>query len=451
MTRERILVVDDEKAHRLMLKLHLEDAGFSVTEADSGLKALETVHSEDIDLILLDLKMPGMDGLEVLTRLEFEGTHIPVIIMTAYGSIETAVKALKLGAEDYLTKPLDTDELSLKLEKVLKLSGLKEIEDRQEEGLNTKFDFHDLKGKSPEMIKLKDTLALIAPSEATVLIYGASGTGKELVAKAIMKNSMRKDGPFVALNCAALAENLIESEMFGHEKGSFTGAHAKKAGRFEAADGGTLFLDEIGELPLLTQAKLLRVLEERTFERVGGTKSVSTDVRVLAATNKDLEEEIEAGRFREDLYYRINVVQVQVPDLIIRGPKEIIFLAEYFLDHFSKKNNKPLNGFRPQALKALTAHPWPGNVRELSNAVERAVVLSRGDNIELDDLPLAISRKGKVNTAKGGLAAGLTIKQVEAELIQRTLAENNDNRTRSAAMLGITRQTLLNKIKEYGL
>lgn len=451
MTREKILIVDDESAHRLMLKLHLEDAGFSALEAASGLKALDTIKSENIDLILLDLKMPGMDGLEVLTRLGKDGQHPPVIIMTAYGSIETAVKALKLGAEDYLTKPLDTDELLLKLEKTLKLSGLKEIEARQEEGLNAKFDFHDLRGKSPELIKLKETLALIAPSEATVLIYGASGTGKELVAKAIQKNSKRKEGPFVVLNCAALSENLIESEMFGHEKGSFTGAHKKKIGRFEAADGGTLFLDEIGELPLLTQAKLLRVLEERVFERVGGTKSVSTDVRVLAATNKDLEVEIKAGRFREDLYYRINVVQVQIPDLFSRGPKEIILLAEYFLDLFSKRNNKPLNGFRPQALKALTTHSWPGNVRELSNAVERAVVLSRGDIIELVDLPLTISGKEKESGVGNGLAAGFTIKQVEAELIQRTLAENDDNRTKSAAMLGITRQTLLNKIKEYGL
>ena len=297
-------------------------------------------------------------------------------------------------------------------------------------------------------------LALVAPSEATVLITGESGTGKELVARAIHRNSPRKDNSFVAVNCAALTETLLESELFGHEKGAFTGAHQRKAGRFELADHGTLFLDEIGEMALTTQAKLLRALEERAFERVGGTKTIQVDVRVLAATNRDLNAEIAESRFREDLYYRLNVVQVHVPSLRDRGAADIEELAEHILHQSAERNHRSVKGITPRAMKALVANPWPGNVRELVNAVERAVILARGDEVDLEDLPLAVQDRAvgrKLDDSAGGLAPGMTIKEVEAELIQRTLEETGGNRSRAANMLGITRQTLLNKIREYGL
>jgi two-component system response regulator HydG len=356
-----------------------------------------------------------------------------------------------MGAEDYLTKPLDTDELLLKIEKVLKIRDLEEINTRREKELAEKFDFSSLIGRSREMLTLKETLALVAPSEATALILGESGSGKELVADAVHKNSPRRSGPFVAVNCAALAETLLESELFGHEKGAFTGAHQRKIGRFELADKGTLFLDEVAELSLATQAKLLRVLDTQTFERLGGTQSVIVDVRLVAATNRDLELEIEKGNFREDLFYRINVVQIVVPSLRERGSDEIVRLAEHFLAESLKRNKKPAKNFRPRAIKSMVSYPWPGNVREMVNTVERAVILARGEYIELEDLPLTIQTGKDADRPEGGLSAGLTLKEVEAELIQRTLEETNGNRTKSAAMLGITRQTLLNKIKEYGL
>ena len=451
MSKNRIMIVDDDSAHRLSLKANLEETGFETVEAATGEEALELAASQKLDLILLDLRMPGMGGLEVLKRLFESGLPAPVIIMTAYGTIDSAVTALKMGAEDYLTKPLDTDELLLKIEKVLKIKDLEEINTRREKELAEKFDFSSLIGRSREMLTLKETLALVAPSEATVLILGESGSGKELVADAVHKNSPRRSGPFVAVNCAALAETLLESELFGHEKGAFTGAHQRKIGRFELADKGTLFLDEVAELSLATQAKLLRVLDTQTFERLGGTKSVIVDVRLVAATNRDLELEIEKGNFREDLFYRINVVQIVVPSLRERGSDEIVRLAEHFLAESLKRNKKPAKDFRPRAIKSMVSYPWPGNVREMVNAVERAVILARGEYIELEDLPLPIQTGKDADRPEGGLSAGLTLKEVEAELIQRTLEETNGNRTKSSAMLGITRQTLLNKIKEYGL
>ena len=456
MSEKTLLVVDDESSHRLMLRAHLESAGFSVIEAGSGEEALEVSGTASPDLILLDLKMPGMNGIETAEAIMARGAPPPIVIMTAYSSIETALKAGRLGIKHYLSKPLDTDELLLKIEEILKLKDLKSIRDRREKSLAEKFDLSEILGESRPMMELKEMLALVAPSEATVLITGESGTGKELAAQAIHRNSVRKDKPFVAVNCAALPENLLESELFGHEKGAFTGAHQRKAGRFELADSGSLFLDEIGEMALTTQAKLLRVLESRTFERVGGTKTIKADVRVLAATNRDLENETRESGFREDLYYRLNVVQVHVPSLRERGPDDIILLAENFLAKSAKRNKKNIKEFSHKAQRAMAAYSWPGNVRELVNAVERAVILARGDMIEVEDLPLAVqSLPGDESPRKapggGGVSAGMTIKEVEAELIQRTLEETGGNRTKASSMLGITRQTLLNKIKEYGL
>lgn len=455
--KPRLMVVDDEAAHRLMLRAHLEASGFEVLEADSGEAALTILGGSNLgqpDLMLLDLKMPGMDGLELLERIRPRNLPFQIIIMTAHSSIESALKAGRLGIKHYLTKPLDTDALINKIEELLKLKDVAVLQARRQQELARQFDFSDLLGHSPSMLELKEMLALVAPSQATVLITGESGTGKELVAKAIHKNSPRKEKNFVPVNCAALAETLLESELFGHEKGAFTGAHQRKAGRFELADGGTLFLDEIGEVALTTQAKLLRALEERSFERVGGTKTLNVDVRVLTATNRDLDAEIRAGRFREDLYYRLNVVQIQVPNLRERGVEDIKELAGHLLVLSADRNRKVVKGFTPRAMKALTSCPWPGNVRELVNAVERAVILARGQEVDLEDLPLTVQSWGPVrkhSPRESGLSAGLTLREVEAELIQRTLAETEGNRTKAAAMLGITRQTLLNKIKEYGL
>ena len=455
MPPKHLMVVDDESSHRLMLRAHLEGAGFRVTEADSGEKALDKVAEEEPDLMLLDLKMPGLSGLEVIEQLHAGGHGMPVVIMTAHSSIESALQAGRLGIKHYLKKPLDTDELLLKIDEVLKIKDVQDLQQRREKELSKKFDFGGLLGHSPVMLDLKEMLALVAPSEATVLITGESGTGKELVAKAIHRNSLRQKQSFVAVNCAALPETLLESELFGHEKGAFTGAHQRKAGRFELANGGTIFLDEIGEMALTIQAKLLRVLEEKTYETVGGTKTIPADVRVLAATNRDLELEISEGRFREDLYYRLNVVQIQVPSLRERGIDDIRELADQILEQSAARNRKNIGRFTPRALKALSISPWPGNVRELVNAVERAVILARGDEVDLEDLPLTIqswcSGAGKKRGPSGALTPGMTIKEVEAELIQRTLAETEGNRTKAALMLGITRQTLLNKIKEYGL
>ncbi|MFH1137113.1 MAG: sigma-54 dependent transcriptional regulator [Pseudomonadota bacterium] len=455
MSVKTLLVVDDEASHRLMLRAHLENAGFRVLEAGSGEEALKTARQAQPDLALLDLQMPGLDGIETAAALMSEFAPLPIVIMTAYSSIETALKAGRLGIKHYLSKPLDTDELLLKIEEILKLKDLKAIRERREKGLAEKFDFSEILGNSRVMLDLKEMLALVAPSEATVLITGESGTGKELAAQAIHRNSPRRDKPFIAVNCAALPETLLESELFGHEKGSFTGAHQRKAGRFELADAGTLFLDEIGEMALTTQAKLLRVLESRTFERVGGTKTIKADVRVLAATNRDLESVIKDGGFREDLFYRLNVVQITVPGLRERGPEDIMLLAEHLLEKSAARNKKNIKEFSRKAKKALGSNSWPGNVRELVNAVERAVILARGDVIELEDLPLAVQAlPGEARRKEpGGLevSAGMTLKEVEAELILRTLEETNGNRTKAASMLGITRQTLLNKIKEYGL
>ena len=373
--------------------------------------------------------------------------------MTAYSTIDSALRAGRLGIKHYLTKPLDTDELLLKIDEILRLRDAAEVQARRRDDLEAKFDFSELLGRSPAMLDLKEMLSLVAPSEAAVLITGESGTGKELVSRAIHNNSNRREGPLVAVNCAALPETLLESELFGHEKGAFTGAHQRKIGRFELADQGTLFLDEAGEMALTTQAKLLRVLEEHTFERLGGSKTIQADVRVLAATNRDLEAEIEAGRFREDLYYRLNVVQIHVPSLRERGQDDIRLLAEHLLAKAATRNKKEIKGFTSRAMQALTRNPWPGNVRELVNVVERAVIMARSEEIRLENLPASIQSwlTGERNTETGGVAAGMTIKEVEAELISRTLQETDGNRSQAARMLGITRQTLLNKIREYGL
>ncbi len=448
-SKPTVMVVDDEKAHRLMLRAHLEDAGYTVLEAGDGEAALEIAGSQPVDLALMDVVMPRLDGMALLPRLKAMMPDVPVLMMTAYGSIESAVAALKAGAADYLTKPLDMAEVLIKVERHLEAARLARKLREQAERLGERFDFSALKGESRPMRQLKETLALVAPAEATVLITGESGTGKEVVAQIIHQNSRRAEGPLIKINCAALPENLLESELFGHERGAFTGATARREGRFKAADGGSIFLDEVGELSPGTQAKLLRVLQEGEFSPLGSDKTLQADVRVMAATNRDLAQAVAEGRFREDLYYRLNVVTLEMPPLRERG-EDVITLAEDFLRQFNQKNRRDLKGFSPEARRLLLAHSWPGNVRELINAVERAVIMAQGHLIEAGDLPLAI--QGSARTQDDYcLRPGLTIREAERLLIERTLEATGGNRTRAAEMLGITRKTLQNKIKEYGL
>lgn len=448
--RPLILIADDEENHRLMLRAHLSAEGYGVEEAADGAQAVEAVSRTCYDLVLLDVRMPIMDGMQALAEIVRVSPGTPVIMMTAYGSIESAVSALKQGAEDYLTKPLDTDELLIKVKRALQVKALREENALQREALNQRFDFSQIIGTSPKMLALLETLSLVAPTEATVLLLGESGTGKEVVARAIHRNSPRKDRPMVKVSCAALPETLLESELFGHERGAFTGAVARKRGRFELAQGGTLFLDEIGEMAPSTQAKLLRVLQEREFEPLGSERTVQADVRIIAATNRDLEAELARGGFREDLYWRLNVVTATLPPLRERR-EDIPLLAEHFLRIFAQKNNKMVCGFTPAVMSLFMRYPWPGNVRELENVVERGVILTRTDRIAVEVLPPQLQELAGGEEHRPEIRVGLSLREVEREMILQTLRETGGNRTHAAAILGISRKTLLNKIKEYGI
>ena len=448
-----ILVVDDDQAHRTMLKTLLSGWGYKIVEADDGLVAIEKVHEQAFDMILMDIRMLKVSGLEALDGIKTYNPAIPVIIMTAYSSVETAVEALKKGAYDYLTKPLDFDELRLAMERAMDHSQLKEENRLLRETLGSHFDRQNIIGRSTAMVKLLETVAQVAPSEATVLITGDSGTGKELIAGAIHFNSPRKDGPFVKVNCAAITETLLESELFGHEKGAFTGAHRLKEGRFRQADGGSLFLDEVSEMSLGMQVKLLRALQEREITRVGGEEVIKVDVRIIAATNKDLIQEVESERFREDLYYRLNVVTLNVP-LLRERKEDIPLLAQHFLNTFAEKNRKQIKGFTPQAMDQLLKYDWPGNVRELMNAVERAVVLSRSEYLDEQDLPLAIKdalSAEEKSPSRDAVPADLPLEDVEKATILKTLESTDGNKSEAARRLGITRKTLHKKLKKYGM
>lgn len=447
-----ILVVDDDPAHRTMLRTLLTGWGYSIIEADDGSTAIEKVHEQAFDLILMDVRMIKISGLQALKEIKAFNPAIPIIIMTAYSSVETAVDALKNGAYDYLTKPLDFDVLRLTMERAMDHIHLQEENRLLRESLGSHFDLRNIIGQSSAMVKLLETVAQVAPSEATVLITGESGTGKEMIAGAIHFNSPRKKGPFVKINCAAITETLLESELFGHEKGAFTGAHRKKEGRFLQAHGGSLFLDEISEMSVAMQVKLLRVLQERELTRVGGEEVIKVDVRLIAATNKELMLEMEAGRFREDLYYRLNVVTLNMPPLRERK-EDIPLLAQHFKEIFAEKNHKTIKGFTPHAIDQLLKYDWPGNVRELMNAVERGVVLSSSDYLDAKDLPMII-RHGEVEGdtyPKDDLPADLPLDEVEKTSILKTLESANGNKSEAARRLGITRRTLHKKLKKYGV
>ena len=448
--KRTILVVDDEKYIREGLVAALEMDGYTGLQAENGKAAWDIINSEPVDMVITDLRMPDMSGSELLKKIYSTYPTIPVVVLTGHGTIEDAVTAMQNGAVDFLTKPVNLDHLSVLIKRSLagKDMAEKNRELRAElESLRRKNGYSRIIGKSPKIQKLIETIQQIAPSRASVLITGESGVGKELVADAIVSYSDRKDKPFIKVHCAALNANLLESELFGHVKGAFTGAVADKKGRFELADGGTIFLDEIGEIDQSTQIKLLRVLQEREFEKVGGEKTIRTDVRVIAATNRDLQKEIAEGRFREDLYYRLNVVSLNVPPL--RERKEDIFLlATAFLNEFNKENKKSIEGFSNEARSAITAYDWPGNIRELRNCVESAVVMCRTSQIEIEDLPPAVSRARGGNTIE--IELGTTMDEAEKKIILGTVAFCKGNKSKAADVLGLGRKTIIRKMQEYG-
>jgi len=452
MTRPyRVMVVDDDSAHRTMLRTLVGGWGYEILEADDGESAIAEVGEQPVDLILMDIRMVRVSGIEALERIKSINPAIPIVLMTAYASIEMAVDALKKGAYDYLTKPLDFDKLKLTLDRALEHIRLKKENRALKERLDEEFQSPDIIGRSPVMMRLMATAAQVAASEATVMITGESGTGKELVAAAIHHNSPRKEGPFIKVNCAAITETLLESELFGHEKGAFTGAERRREGRFVQANGGSLFLDEVGEMPVSMQVKLLRVLQERELTRVGGEQVLPVDVRLIVATNRNLAQMVEDGEFRGDLFYRLNVVELKTPPLRERR-EDIPLLATYFLKRFAEKNRKKIDRFAPRAMDLLIRHSWPGNVRELMNTIERAVVLAASDClVEEDFAMLAPESPQGDNAAAGTFPADVPLEQIEREAIVSTLASAGGNKSEAARRLGITRKTLREKLKRYDL
>lgn len=440
-----ILLVEDDLSHCTILQALINGWGYRVSVAHNGRQALEQVRTQPFDLILSDVRMAEMDGIAALKAIKSYNPAIPILIMTAYSNVESAVEAIKAGAYDYLTKPLDFDTLQLTLARALEHTSLKS--ENQDLKQRLRFDQQNFIGRSEPMRKLLEMIAMIAPSEATVLISGESGTGKELIARAVHANSLRKERPLVSINCAALSESLLESELFGHEKGAFTGADKRREGRFMEADQGTLFLDEIGEVSPLMQAKLLRAIQEREIQRVGSNQTLSVDVRLIAATNRDLLADVEAGRFRQDLYYRLNVVTVDSPPLRARS-EDIPLLAMHFLAKFAERNRKPVKGFTPLAMDMLLKYPWPGNVRELENSVERGVILLSGDFISEKELPLSISQCVDVQPDRQCGQAIQPLDQVEKQAILAALEQTAGNKTEAAKQLGITRKTLLAKLQK---
>ncbi len=450
VNRGNLLIVDDEKNIREGLCELLKIEGYSVYSASNGKEALSILNSEDIDLVVTDLKMPIMSGEELLKVLANSFPTLPVIVLTGHGTVENAVAAMRNGAYDFLTKPLNLDRLTLLVKRAMEQKKLlnrhKELE-AELETLSLKNSYKKMIGKSSQMKKIMEVIEQVANTKASVLITGESGVGKELVAEALHYLSDRRKEKIVKVNCSALTETLLESELFGHEEGAFTGAITTKKGRFELANRGTIFLDEIGEINQATQVKILRVLQEKQFERVGGTKTIDVDIRIISATNRNLQDEIDKGTFREDLFYRLNVVNIHVPPLRERS-EDIPLLATSFLNEISKENNKKIEGFDKKAMSALIKYKWPGNIRELRNCIENSVVLCKKSMIYLDDLPDQIVRNQQEGFIRINL--GTTLAEAEKEIILQTLGEQAGNKSRTADVLGIGRKTLQRKLQEYG-
>lgn len=451
----QILIIDDEKNYLLILEALLEEEGYTVTALSDPAMALAYLDESEVDVVITDMKMPGMSGQDVLEHVRRNHPHIPVMIMTAFGTIDRAVEAMKSGAFDYITKPFANDDILLSVRKALRLSHAERQNRLLRESLAEKFGKDAIVGNSKA---IQDVLALagrVAPSRSTVLVTGESGTGKELVARALHIASDRKEMPFISVNCMSLSAGLLESELFGHEKGSFTGAVALKRGRFELAQGGTLFLDEIGELSPELQVKLLRVLQERAVERVGGTETIAVDFRLVAATNKNLQEEIAAGRFREDLFYRLNVVNIHLPPLRERR-EDIPILAGHFLRRFSQENSRQVQGFTPGAVDYLSAYEWPGNVRQLENVIERCVVLATHDVIDVDDLPPELrdedtQYKSAVDLLPLRINLPDTLEKIEAALIRRAMVHSGFVQVKTAELLNVSKSLLQYKLKKYNI
>jgi two-component system NtrC family response regulator len=453
---ETILIVDDEKNYLLVLSAVLEEEGYEVLTALGGPEALGIQKSSDLDLVLTDMKMPGMDGIELLEQIKTRDPELPVIMMTAHGTIDKAVEAMQKGAYSYILKPFDNERLILYVKKAISTYQVVKENRRLRNAVESQYRFGNIIGKSKPMRDVFETIQKVAPSNATILIEGESGTGKELVAKSIHFNSPRRDNPFVALNCSALAEGLLESELFGHEKGAFTGAVSSKKGRFELAHGGTLFLDEIGELSSNLQVKLLRVLQEKTFERVGGVRPIAVDIRVIAATNKKLKEEMMSGRFREDLFYRLNVVYIVIPPLRERR-EDIRLLVNHFIKKYSaeRKSAVPVRGVAQDVDRLFYDYSWPGNVRELENVIERVMILSPQEVITSSDLPKGFKSNLDNALHLDGIPAGAklynTLEMVEKMMIQRALRMADNVQAHAAEILGIGKSGLNQKIKKYNL
>jgi two-component system NtrC family response regulator len=451
---ETILIVDDEKNYLVVLEALLAPEGYEILTADNAPEALRLVREADLDLIITDVRMPGMNGMELLEECKRIKSELPVIVMTAYGTIEMAVEAMKMNAYDYITKPFQNEQLKLTVKKGLENYRLIKQNKFLRQALSDRFQHGNIIGKSKPMLKVYDLIDKVAQSRASVLITGPSGTGKELIAKAIHYSSTRKDRPFISINCGALTETLLESELFGHEKGAFTGAVAMKKGRFEVADSGTLFLDEVGEMPPPLQVKLLRVLQEMEFERVGGTKSIKVDVRVLSASNREIKEDVAQGKFREDLFYRLNVIQIEVPPLRERID-DIPLLVKHFIEKYGSDEGKSKIQLSPEVWKAIYTYTWPGNVRELENVIERAVVLNSGEVVTLDDLPEELAgTEAEFDVERfipPNVPLSTALERIEERLIRRALRQCSNVQAHAANMLGITKSLMQHKIKKYNI
>jgi DNA-binding NtrC family response regulator len=446
--KSMVLVIDDEKNIREGLRTGLKLEGFDVMTSEDGMDGLEKFRSIGADAVILDLRMPKMGGLDFLSRAQAVDRDVPILVLTGHGGVDEAVESMKRGAYDFFTKPFDMDKLMLVLRRAIDERKKSDRARQLEELVDDKFNLESIIGAGQGLRRVVAVLKQVAPTDASVLITGESGTGKEVIANAIHHNSRRAKGPIIKVHCAALPESLLESELFGHEKGAFTGAIARKKGRFELADGGTIFLDEIGEISPSVQVKLLRVLQEQQFERVGGEETIQVDIRIITATNRDLRTLVEAGKFREDLFYRLNIVNIHVPPLRERT-EDIPLFVDYFVKHFAKKHGKAVKAIAPKAQKLIEAWRWPGNVRELQNTIENLVVLCTGETVTEDLLPDNIRNF----TGDGSICidVGLTMDEIEKRAIMSTLAHTAGNKSKAARLLGIGRKTLLRKLEEYGI
>ncbi len=445
-----ILIVEDEAKMRRLLELNLGEDGFTTFSAGDAEGGLKLLRENSIDLVLTDLKLPGMNGLEFLQAVKRQNAALPVVVMTAFGTVETAVEAMKAGASDYVLKPFSLTEMRMVIHKELDVRDLREENRSLREALGKKYSHPNIVARSPKMQEVLATVERVAPTNSTVLLGGESGVGKDLIARAIHEKSRRAQGPFLKINSTAIPENLLESELFGFERGAFTGAVASKPGKFELADKGTLFLDEIGDVPPATQVKLLRVLQEREFERLGGTKIIKVDVRLIAATNRDLREALEQGTFREDLYYRLNVVPIDIAPLRERR-EDIPELVNLFISRFAGDSGKPVEGITPEAMQILVNYHWPGNVRELQNIVERASALAKGSVLEPSDIHLDTRPSKAGNGAGGFLPDGMTLEQWEDEMVQEALRRAHGNKSQAARLLGLSRNALRYRLSKIGI